>query len=376
MSSYGARPKTKSIFRKNLEDLNDISTDKTVPILPTKLPLSVPITSTPLASTAQKRQTIDTRVINRPTRSNKNYVQLKSIPPEYLFKRNGERKNQLRILSNFLLQTISHGNEDGRNTINSQQIRVFGDERTEKATPKLLDELRDNKVNYGYLEEGASSNRYFPTSGIFQNSYQESVRPIFLFSSSSSGFPNPSEINPFKRQADGDLDSSVRNDSPFSCICELCSERANNDNQIHQRDLGIPTGSGDIQYQIRNDQSCLGPETAGNFLSLPPTQTAIVDIELSPTRSERKVNFALQPDNQHNKSERLPYFPVVSGSEFIAPFQPNYPRSGVHSSDIDTPNYLSGACATNEVNQKSPDEDTVSEKIRLVRCTNRKQKSK
>jgi hypothetical protein len=89
MSSYGARPKTKSIFRKNLEDLNDISTDKTVPILPTKLPLSVPITSTPLASTVQKRQTIDTRVINRPTRSNKNYVKLKSIPdPEYLFKRN------------------------------------------------------------------------------------------------------------------------------------------------------------------------------------------------------------------------------------------------------------------------------------------------
>ncbi len=89
ISSYGARPKTKSIFRKNLEDLNDISTDKTVPILPTKLPLSVPITSTPLASTVQKRQTIDTRVINRPTRSNKNYVQLKSIPdPEYLFKRN------------------------------------------------------------------------------------------------------------------------------------------------------------------------------------------------------------------------------------------------------------------------------------------------
>ncbi len=86
MSSYGARPKTKSIFRKNLVDLNDISTDKTVPILPTKLTLSVPITSTPLASTVQKRQTIDSRVINRPTRSNKNYVQLKSIPdPEYLF---------------------------------------------------------------------------------------------------------------------------------------------------------------------------------------------------------------------------------------------------------------------------------------------------
>jgi hypothetical protein len=87
MSSYGA--KTKSIFRKNLEDLNDISNDKTVPILPTKLPLSVPTTSTPPASTVQKGQTIDTRVINRPTRSNKNYVKLKSIPdPEYLFKRN------------------------------------------------------------------------------------------------------------------------------------------------------------------------------------------------------------------------------------------------------------------------------------------------
>jgi hypothetical protein len=127
--------------------------------------------------------------------------------------------------------------------------------------------------------------------------------------------------------------------------------------------LGIPTGSEDIQYQNRNDQSCLGPETAGNFLSLPPTQTAIVDTELSPPRTERKVNFALQSDNQHNKSERLPYSSVVFGSEFTAPFQPNYPRSGVHSSDIDTPNYLSGACATSEVNQKSPDEDTVSEKV-------------
>jgi hypothetical protein len=82
-----------------------------------------------------------------------------------------------------------------------------------------------------------------------------------------------------------------------------------------------------------------------------------------PPRTERKVNFALQSDNQHNKSERLPYSSVVFGSEFTAPFQPNYPRSGVHSSDIDTPNYLSGACATSEVNQKSPDEDTVSEKV-------------
>ncbi|EFX64265.1 hypothetical protein DAPPUDRAFT_118341 [Daphnia pulex] len=501
MSSYGARPKTKSIFRKNLEDLNDISTDKTVPILPTKLPLSVPITSTPLASTVQKRQTIDTRLINRPTRSNKNYVQLKIIKSPGTVQSNHTSVGQISIIkkssgttdtiieipedltvneiSNFpvkntenktifiqnnaeisvtnhnlittangidcqsaveeedtlfeildrigglirnlpptvlptpvafnnstieaihnpitytpyihfdnviselgkhsiavggeeesvediiefpVKQTISHGNEDGRNTINSQQIRVFGDERTEKAPPKLLDELRDNKVNYGYLEEGASSNRYFPTSGISQNNYQESVRPIFPFPSSSSGFPNPPEIHPFTT-----LDPRVRNDSlfsePFSCICEFCSDRANNDNRIHQRDLGIPTGSENIQYQIRNDQSCLGPESAGNFLSVSPTQTAIVDIELSTPRSEKKVNFAVQSDNQHNKSERLPYFPVVSGSEFIAPFQPSYPRSGVHSSDIDTPNYLSGACATNEVNQKSPNEDTVSEKV-------------
>jgi hypothetical protein len=129
--------------------------------------------------------------------------------------------------------TIFHGKEDGRNTINSQQIRIFGDERAKKAPPKLHDELRDNKINYGYLEEGASSNRYFPTSRIFQNSYQESVRPIFPFPSSSSGFPNPSEINPFKRPADGALESSVRHDSPFSCICESCSDRANNEIKVY-----------------------------------------------------------------------------------------------------------------------------------------------
>jgi hypothetical protein len=105
MSSYGARPKTKSILRKNLEDLNDISIDKTVLILPTHLPLSVPITSTPLVSTVQKRQTVDTRVIDRSTRSNKNYVQLKSIPdPEYLFKRNinkGASKSFAEKLASF-----------------------------------------------------------------------------------------------------------------------------------------------------------------------------------------------------------------------------------------------------------------------------------
>ncbi len=127
--------------------------------------------------------------------------------------------------------------------------------------------------------------------------------------------------------------------------------------------MGIPTGSGDIQYQIRNDQSCLGPKTTGNFLSLPPTQTAIVDIELPPPRSERKVNFSLQSDNQSNKSKRLPGSPVLFGSEFTAPFQPNYPRSGVHYSDIDTPNYLSGVCATSKVKQKTTDEETVSDKV-------------
>ncbi len=81
------------------------------------------------------------------------------------------------------------------------------------------------------------------------------------------------------------------NDSPFNCIGKLCSDRANNDNRIHQRDVGIPTRSGDIQYQIRNDQSCLDPETAGNFLSLPTAQTTIGDIELRPPRSKRKVFF-------------------------------------------------------------------------------------
>ncbi len=79
--------------------------------------------------------------------------------------------------------------------------------------------------------------------------------------------------------------------------------------------------------------------------------------------AKEKFFFSLQSDNQHKKSERLPDSSVAFGSKFTAPLQPNYPRSGVHSSDIDYPNCKSGACATSEVKQKSTDEETVSERL-------------
>ena len=87
MLSYtGARPKTKSILHKNVNAFDKILPDPTVPIVPTVNPIPIQFSSTPLPSSTRTHRAIKNLPVDRPTRSNKNYVPLKRLPnPENFF---------------------------------------------------------------------------------------------------------------------------------------------------------------------------------------------------------------------------------------------------------------------------------------------------
>ena len=86
MSLYtGARPKTRSILsNKIINETENICIDKTVPV---NLNISAPNhSSTPRTSLSPKRRLLNDLAVDRPTRSNKNYVPLTHFSdPETLF---------------------------------------------------------------------------------------------------------------------------------------------------------------------------------------------------------------------------------------------------------------------------------------------------
>jgi hypothetical protein len=88
MSLYtGARPKTRSILsNKIINETENICIDKTVPV---NLNISAPNhSSTPRTSLSPKRRLLNDLAVDRPTRSNKNYVPLARFSdPETLFKK-------------------------------------------------------------------------------------------------------------------------------------------------------------------------------------------------------------------------------------------------------------------------------------------------
>ena len=94
MSLYtGARPKTRSILsNKIINETENICIDKTVPVISN---IAAPInSSTPRTSLSPKRRLRNDLAVDRPTRSNKNYVPLARFSdPETLFKKNKTPKS-------------------------------------------------------------------------------------------------------------------------------------------------------------------------------------------------------------------------------------------------------------------------------------------
>ena len=94
MSLYtGARPKTRSILsNKIINETENICIDKTVPVISN---IAAPInSSTPRTSLSPKRRLLNDLAVDRPTRSNKNYVPLARFSdPETLFKKNKTPKS-------------------------------------------------------------------------------------------------------------------------------------------------------------------------------------------------------------------------------------------------------------------------------------------
>ena len=257
-----------------------------------------------------------------------------------------------------LIKSNSHGQVGDKlqNTINSQQIRLHCQGRAEEITPELQNVNSDDKIINVNHKEGAGDDRYSHNSRSDQKRYQESIRSSDPLSLSIPSIPNPSPINIADERVIFVPDDSERVDSPFICICDKCSKRADSNNQIHQCDRGIFETDENILEGARKKRFCLDSENTRHSLATQTTQTSDNYPELPSLLIDPYLSYKIQFNNHLDRYQRIFNPSTTAEREIPAPFSINNSASGVHSAADERLDSAQGIFDSRGAQQKLGDE--------------------